>query len=960
MTSANSHRYIVLAVLVVAGGLVTGVAPTTAAPASQIQDIGSEPVAEDVTVNKKAVTQELSFTVTLADNTTQQVDIDLSTLADGGVTSRVETIRLNNSDVAYQHSGINSANRHSIQLTERGTGSSNTTVDVTVRYDHNTSALSPAAVGERSIPIAASDDSHTEAAVFSVVYDTSTVARSVATDIAYNGTTVYAGEDDLTFIDTNGREVDPASLEKTAGSNKGTPLQLDAVDDLNTGTYAEQPTSERAGFSVVLQEPRITTAELQLGGEAVTAISADSGSLENATATTAWNFPEADTIKLTVTDPSGTNITGEVVDSPVLNSSDGEDSVSLDMQNEDAGEYTLTFESTNDLTIKSDSFTLVDAGGFGIETDSNVTQGNYANFTVSGAVDGSYHLVTVDASAFREDLNTNEHLFRNVRDTEDVGYATADGVTSESAGLDTVNASNAAYAYAVVQVDGTEAGGQIDTALLKETDVTVEAYSSRDTGGRFYDPRASTVESLADAAFDVDEASVTLTEPSTQYTIGQTVTVRGETAGVDAVRLYAYDEGRWLPVAVDANRTLSVDDENTFGASDVELSAGNASGNQLLSFEGQYRIGVIDAAAVTPSLTADAGVSGAIDAPEFAAAVSDQQPLTTEVGQLTAEVETYNNQIATADATATVTGIAPTDTVSIVFIDERGTTVVREVSAEQDPINLANVFEQEDIPIGSLHTGPVTVHVISPGRDAVYGDGTRVTDVDELRAHLTVDRNVSGEQVRDRLAAVTTDVNASDDQVVSERFRLTDERVSIDRVGPSSQSQDGVSPVVPGEQMVIQGHTNRDPETVDLTVTVVNAAFDPVKRTLVREWDASGSYAVGINTTRLEPGLYSVEVAGIQATDRVDIAVVADRNASSPNTSAHTDTNTTTGTEADRTRATDPSDNQSDAQTEVRNDSQQETTTTENRSESDLDVPIFGVSLAGLAVVLIGLLATRR
>lgn len=913
----------VLAMVVILTVIGVGLAATSTAGQGHNT---SSPVAEDLTVNKTTVTQEIAFTISLTNNSTTDVEVDLSDVAATGVTSRVAGVSVTGADVTHSGNSSITGDVHTFQLTERGTRSGDSTTTVTVRYKHNTSALSPADVRELSVPIASSSGAFSETATFNLAYETENVARSPENDIAFNRTTVYAGEDEITFIDNDGQEILQESLIKTAGSGEGTSLRVDVVDDPQLGTYAENQGEGSGNFEVVLQEPRITTAELQdaESGERLTTVASGSPNLADLAITAEWNFPEAEALEVTVNDPSGTDITDEVVASRVLTSSAGEDSVALDMQGEDSGEYSIVFEGVDGLGSQRYSFEVLDANAFTIDAGSDsVPQGDYADFSISGAPNDAYYLVTVDAAAFREDINTDEQVFRNVSDTDSVGYVTTDGVTRDRAGITTINASNAAYAYAVVQVDETEAAGQIDTALLTDATVTVNAYplSESDTGQ--FDPRSRPAEAVDTTEFAVREAAATLNSPTNRYTIGQPTNISGEAVGADEVRLYAYDEGQWRPVAIDGSMSISVGDDDQFRVDDVVLSAGNASGNEILSFEGQYKIGVIDAAEVTATTTEKNATGEVIDAPTFAAAVSDQQGLVAEVGQLSADIEAYNNQVAVSDGTVSVSGTTPTDAVVVVFIDKRGNRVVREVSADKSPTTRTSTFEREEISVSSLTRGPITAHVVSPGRDEVFGTGNRVADSSELREYLAGNLTGNGNQIRERLANVTTAANASDDQAVVERFRLTDGRVAIDTVQPN--------PVEPGDAVLIQGQTNRDPENVALTIKLVNNDSEVILDEMVREWDTSGSYLAAFDTSGLEPGSYTITVSNLQTTDRVTLEVTGNQTQSATNSEQSTTTDNTTESGA----------SQSAEQTSVNDETKMEQTPSGTSSEPANEIPQF-------------------
>jgi surface glycoprotein (TIGR04207 family) len=295
--------------------------------------------------------------------------------------------------------------------------------------------------------------------------------RSAGDDIAYNNTNVYQGEEDVTYVDDDGTVINAQDLEGTSGSREGTPLQDPIPQDADRGVYADNGASYNDdAFAVTVVEPRISTAEVQFDGSDVSQIASSraDGNENDFVIAAEWNFNEAEDVDVTVEDPSGADITNEVViGDSTLSSDDGSAEVGLDLSTEDAGEYTITFEGSGDVdydsvvqeytieTTSQDSLSLSAA-------EDSVTRGTNLDYTVSGGVNGEQHIVAIDESDFREDVSVDnaEDIFRNVQDVESTGAWNGSAVVDDPADS---NIDNIEYAFAVVEIDGTTAAGSIET-----------------------------------------------------------------------------------------------------------------------------------------------------------------------------------------------------------------------------------------------------------------------------------------------------------------------------------------------------------------------------------------------------------------------------------------------------------------------------------------------------------------
>ena len=698
--------------------------------------------------------------------------------------------------------------------------------------------------------------------------------RTANSGIVYNETNVYQGEDDLTFIEDDGSTVEPSDLEGTSGDREGSPLPQEITDDTETGTYAEDPNNPGSSFSVTVVDPTISTAEVQLtsSGDDVSQVGSDNaGNLQVAAE---WNFNEAEDIAVTVEDPSGSDITDEVMSNSVLSGS-GEQTESLDLSTEDAGEYTVIFEGDREMddsfVAQEHTIEITSQTSLSIDTaEDSVSQGSNMDYTVSGGTSGNFHMVTIEDGDFRDGITENP--FRNVDDVETTNFANSSSLST--------SIENATYAYALVEIDGTTGVGSIRGTSLDDSSVDMEVYANP-SGGSAY--QVSGTDSEDDVSFDVEEGGVTLENPTDTYTVGSSVTVNGTASAADDVRLYVRDNDEWEPVEIEGDDSISVDSDETFEETDVQLSDQNAlEGNNILSFEGRYDIGVIDEADVDSSIVDTTGSdtvrSGSIGTSDFSSASSDRATLTVEQGDLTGEFATINGQIAQDDGEIDVEGVAAgEDDVLIAFVDQRGNTVTQTTSVSDD------TYDEEDINLGGLAQGTVSGHVIALGRDGDVGDGSDLPDqnsnsLSALETYIDEDVSGSGDQVRSRILSNTVDADGSDDLIVSQTFRINDATLGINDVYPEQAQAEGVNPVATGETLVVAGNTNRQSDNAAITIEMLTQEDNSVASTDTDEWGSDGQWSASIDTSDLETGTYIIEADDGDSTDRVEVEIVEERD----------------------------------------------------------------------------------
>ncbi|ELZ89050.1 cell surface glycoprotein [Haloferax sulfurifontis ATCC BAA-897] len=767
-----------------------------------------------------------------------------------------------------------------------------------------------------------------------------------------SGDRVFLGEE----IDTDaGLGASNPLLTGVSGNAEGISLDLtspipQSSDDQPLGTYSADGNSGSA--NVTLLAPRITDSEiLTASGGDVTGSAISSDDADELYVNANYNYESAEKVTVTVEDPSGTDITNEVLtsSSDVINDStvDTQNGAQLDMSDQDAGEYTITLEGAEDLDFGEASetmtLTISSQDEVGIELDSeSVTQGTDVQYTVTNGIDGNEHVVAIDLSDAQSDITTQQAkaIFRNIGDTSEVGIANSSAVNNSSAST-TLDVSDADIAYAIVEIDGASAVGGIETQYLDDSDVDIEVY---DVGVNATE--AVDADPTNDITLTVEEGGTTLSSPTGQYVVGSEVDINGTATSSDSVAIYVRDDGDWQLLEIGGDNEINVDSDDTFEEEDVALSNLPGDGSSILSLTGTYRIGVIDAS------DADVGGDGTVDdsltTSEFTSGVSSSNSLRVVDQALTGQFTTINGQVApvqsgTVDVNGTASGA---DSVLVIFVDERGNVEYQSVSVDSD-----GTFEEDDITVG-LTQGQVTAHILSVGRDGAVGDGSLPggpssgADLDDLQTYLdTLDsNNNNGEQVNELIASETVDETASDDLIVTETFRLAESSTSIDSIYPDAAEAAGINPVATGETMVIAGSTNLKPDDNTISIEVTNEDGTSVALEDTDEWNNDGQWMVEIDTTDFETGTYTVEADDGDNTDTVNVEVVSEREDTT--TSEPTETTTTTSEPTETTTTAEP--------TETTEEPTEETTTTSSNT------PGFGIAVALVALVGAALLALRR
>ena len=707
-----------------------------------------------------------------------------------------------------------------------------------------------------------------------------------------SGDTVFLGEE----IDDRGSL--PATLEQVGDGSAildlTSPIPQDS-DSQPIGRYSDNGSSSPT--NITLLEPRITDSELQVNGGDVTGSSLGTDNAQNVNVTADFNFEGAENLEVTVEDPSGTDITDEVLntsfgDGDALIESDtvgdsavqSASGVQLDMSGQDAGEYSIIIEGTDDLDFGSASTTLTltisSQTDVGIELDSETaTQGDNVQYTVTNGIDSQTHLVAIEASEIDGNNIAATDVFRNIGDTGDIAYANSSG----KIGSDGANLSNADIVWAEVTIDGSSAVGGIETQFLDDGDIDVYVYDVGAAASTAAQNPSSA--SVSDVTLTVEEGDITLNSPSDDYIVGQAVDINGSATSADEVTLYVRDAGDWQRLDVSGDGVINVESDDTFEEEDIQLSNLGGDGSDILSQTGTYRIGVIDAsdATIDNSNSPDENLTTS----EFTSGSSSSNSIRVLDQGLEGRFSTINGQVAPEDTGDTdVNGTAlGADQVAVIFVDNRGNTGYEQISVDNDGSFDEDDIEVDDVDGDDLAQGVITAHILSIGRDNTFGDGDNLSsvggagfsDLNEFVRDLD-GGNSDGQQVNELIAANTVEETASDDLIVTQTFRLSESSTSIDTVRAEGTGTSGINPVAVGETMVISGSTNLEPDDNTINVEVTDSDGNSLALADTDEWNTNnGQYSVTVDTSDFETGTVTVEADDGDNTDVVNVEIVSER-----------------------------------------------------------------------------------
>ena len=994
-----------LMVLSVFGGTVA----FSGTAAAIVTDI-SGASAQDVQAGETTIEQTVTFDVTL-EGGPDTVDLEISTSSSTPTVDGNSEVSLTGDTSDVSLSSVDDDNRGEVEIGLDDTtdnGAHTVTVDVTVTHDTTgfASTTSETYTIEYSFGIPGGGIGTLDAtASFEVTTDSRSALGSGAGDV-YDGATVFQGEEGITFVNQNGIEVD--SVTGASGDAEGQVVSLPIPSDQTVGRYSADGTEtfDSGNYDITIDTPRVTDFEVQNQNGADISGGSVSQSDADLKVGADYNFENAEALEINVDDADGLSITDDVVvgsqaknplNSPPNPLPSFDVGYTVDLQDQDAGTYTITVEGDDDLDFGGEavSTTTVDVTGtdnVGIELASDtVSQGDNVRYDVTGAIAGDFHVVQINDSEFNDNADTFDAgtIFRDVEDVEERGIivdgnfhevaGTADSPVIEADpgdnnelpnGVDDVDA-----AYAVVEIDdGDGLGiGSIDSTALEDTSVTIEVSDAIDNEGDIGDGADNTdvetftflgEESTDDTDLEVEEGTLTLDSPGQTYVVGSEVDVNGTAStGIDDVAIYVRDEDQFELVGIGGSSTVSVDADGSFEETDIVFSANS----EILRLPGSYRVGIIDADDANLDSTEGNNIDGistgsAIDqkitTSDFNSETSDQRSIRVIGQSLSAEFTSpVNGQIALEQdgANVEVSGSAPgSEDVLLIAVGPRGNIVAQQVGVETD-----QTFEEDSFDITDLNKGAASLHVYSIGRDDRVGDNDLpdsfaadslgefqrfLTEVNANTRQSLQEQDLTGDQVRSSILAQTVEDDATDDALVNANVRLVDSQSRIVNVYQEGNEASGLNPVAAGETMIVEVQTNLKSDDNTISLEVQNEDVT-VGLSAVDEWGDDGRATLTLDTEDAATGTYSVEIDDGHNSVTEEIELVEEVSTATP-----------TPTEADDT----PTATDSPTPTATASPTATEMPDTDTSTPTEGGGPGFGAVVALVALLAAALLATRR
>jgi major cell surface glycoprotein (TIGR04216 family) len=727
-----------------------------------------------------------------------------------------------------------------------------------------------------------------------------------------NRPTVFQGESSIAFYnaDTN-RFVD--TLTSTDEDNRILDVPIGA--DEETGTYTISGDSGTNG--VVVQEPEVTSVEIiNLNGEEVSSVTQGNNILVGVD----YNYEGVAPLVVKIKDDQGVSVEGQYLlhkppkdgdrDDLSNNQEDKLNSSGYDRfavaNFDDSGSYNVIakpkgYDNDGELddvgsSINKKALDVASDDDAELELEQDTaSQGEEVDAEVTSVEDGDHYYVAIDGDDRRDES----------------GSATADSNPFVSAGDTTDTGLTNGYYYAEVEADGTSGLTRIDTEFLDDTSIDVYLYGNGSMNTGFVGDSSFEQD---DVSLEISQAQITVDSPGQTYVPGQEVNLNGTVSeGVDDVAVFIRDRDNYFHVT-----NISVDDDdNTYEETDFDLSEESETDDagDIVGQPGVYRYGVIDKQDVLAAqndndsdtdhafVGTDDETDAGLTSSDFSSGASVQQSLRVAEPSLEGAIETYNGEVfADDDVDITGTLIGPREFVTL-FTDSRGNTEVNTYNADRDN----GEIDEEDITINSLSTGNVRGTILSPGRDTSFGDGilsVTQSDINEISGpglpltagtqapvsasvdNFTAVANVVGEdrtqaQVTEILLSETVEDDGSDDLIVAEEFRLRDDSsTQIEDVVPSqiSDNATGIVDIEVGEEMVVRGTTNRNPDDATIVVEATEGpSLAELGTAVTDEWGYDGEWNVTIDVPEsVEPGQYTIQSDDGDRISEANVTVAAE------------------------------------------------------------------------------------
>jgi major cell surface glycoprotein (TIGR04216 family) len=732
-------------------------------------------------------------------------------------------------------------------------------------------------------------------------------------------------------------------------------VDIDAAEGFTTGGYSTN-SSDDVELSVKRAQVTDLDVELQSNDADVAGGTVPQGN--NVTVSPEFNFDDASYVEIDVYDDSGTNIIQTVNSTwgttPVGVALDSGDEVILNMSDMETGQYRVVARGADD--DSDDNRDLISTA----PDDEGTSELDYASmettFTI-GTTDTDISLnkdAVIQGQTVTATVSGEPGEFRVVQISEDDGRNWGGGASNVSSRLlfrdtsDVRNRTNNGSTYNAAILDLGDSGSaqvQIRSQYLDDSSVDVEVVVPSDhekladrashipDGAPLSDDNESSAQAAVgqgdedDAAVDVSEPKVEITNAPSVIAIGEEFDIEGNAEEITDVRAYAKVDNTWEALT-DANETVDADD--SFVIDDIESST-------VINIPGTYRVSVVDVDELDD-------VGAGTDAQEITedtftdldrdAAFS----LRTQKGALNAQLNSNTVAFDVGDEVElSGTAVGQGDSLRVYVIDPRGnlenqggTGIGETVSIDDD-----NNFSEESGALFDTRGNHVVV-VVGAGRDSDYADadwdfggGTQLTSG-------TATQEQKLEVLRD-----TYEDAGEDDVMVELSVKAEEPRLTFDELGQNGQVEQG--------EVTISGASNREDET-NIFIEVLDSDGNSVATGEAEVDGPTSSWSTTIDMSGVATGEYEITADDGEVTADTTVQLV---ESVTPTPEPETDT-PTPEPETDTPTPEPETDTPTDTETMT------ETETATATETTDAQGPGFGVIVAVIALLAAALLAVRR
>lgn len=570
-------------------------------------------------------------------------------------------------------------------------------------------------------------------------------------------------------------------------------------DDFPTGGYDTNDDGQRDVFvrTPVIREVTVRTTS----GADVTngRIPADT----TVNISVRFNFDVADRVEVSIIDPDGLDVTGEVIGSGSAThiTTDG-GTVQANFEGESEGAYRIEVEAS-ELEAEQGTNAVVRSSKPTVALDRKTVQkGESAIATILGTPGERVHL-RVRSS----DLD-------GVSATDSGAREVFDGVGDV---IDRVGDSNEGVVAAIVRLDDNGEGRVRIQSRALRAESTTRIELAEGTNLR----RSAT----SRVALRVERRLVSAPGYPAMFAVGQEFTLRGQARGASTVKAYARIDRTWEPLFSDGDR-------NEYAEADVSRDGRftlTIDSSRVINFRGNYRIGI--AADATDRYRSDQELTPT----EFGRLTTTTIQVRAATGRLSASLSRETLAADTGDeVTLSINADGDRVPVHVYLVTHRGALQVGERIVTRD-----GTFNRRfsDFP----GRGEYRFVVVSQGDDGVF-ESTPQNVQARLNGRESQEQTLA--KIRDQYSQA-----GSDDNIRELRLRVQTPTLSL-----TSLPQDGA--IEPG-RIRFEGTTNRQPGT---EVLVDVRRGDDRVTSGETSVDSAGNWSVQLDLSNEPSGRYTVVI----------------------------------------------------------------------------------------------------